>query len=166
MDENNVVQEGSEATKKKKPIMLYVAIFAAQIIASLALLYFVVLPMMNGEPAEGETASAEVKPTEKKLEHIFRLDGLTVNPKNSGGKRFAVFEVVMSVDTPETVETLKKQRPIIKDRYIRYFRSKTIAELSVETVMEKGRDELKQLTNELLGTESVNEIYFTRFVLQ
>lgn len=166
--EEEITSESGEVTKKKKPVMFYVAIFGVQVLASIALLYFVVLPLWNkkasAEVPEETTVEEEV--VDNSLDFTFKVDGLTVNPKNSGGKRFAVFEIILSVSSQEAVDELKKVKPIVKDRYISYFRSKTIAELSVETVMEEGREELKKLTGEIIGENKVKEIYFTRFVLQ
>lgn len=164
--EEEITPESGEV-KKKKPVMFYVAIFGVQVLASIALLYFVVLPLWNNKAtAEEPEATVEEEVVDNALDFTFKVDGLTVNPKNSGGKRFAVFEIILSVNSQETVDELKKVKPIIKDRYITYFRSKTIAELSVETVLEEGREELKQLTGEIIGDNKVKEIYFTRFVLQ
>lgn len=164
LDELSEYEKGEE--KKKK--LTYIIVFVVQIILAFVLIKFVVFPWYNKDSAE--EVVEEVEETEnkepKEIGHIYTISNLTVNPSGSRGRRFAVFEIAVSVQTPEFVEEMKKYDTMIKDNLIQYFRAKTVEELSVDTAIVAIKEDIMEITGDIVGTEQLNDVYFTRFILQ
>lgn len=158
-----------EQGEEKKKKMMYLIIFVIQVIVGFALVYFLIIPWYSGTDEEfAEEDYQEVQPEiiQKEIGTIYKLPALTVNPKGSRGRRFAVIEIAFSVPEEEAIEEVKKYEPVLIDNLINYFRSKTVAELSVDTVMTKLKDEVMDISSNVLGGEKIQEIYFTNFILQ
>lgn len=100
------------------------------------------------------------------LGEVFIIEDLTVNPIDSNGRRFAVFEVAIECRNREVYNLVKRYEPKIKDEFISYLRSKTVAELGQPAAMEITRKELHRCVNRMLEGNKVENIYFTEFVLQ
>lgn len=170
--EENVNEEelsDYEESEQKKKKMLYIIIFVIQIIVGLALVKFLIIPWYNGKDEEvlGEEFQ-DVQPEieQKEIGTIYRLPALTVNPKGSRGRRFAVIEIAFSVPEEVIVEDVKKYEPVLIDNLINYFRSKTVADLSIDTVMTLLKDDVMEITSNVVGGDKIQDIYFTNFILQ
>ena len=158
-----------EQSEQKKKKILYVVIFAIQVILAFVLIKFVVLPWYNvndNEKHDEEVIEEPQKMEKKELGQIFTISDLTVNPRGSRGRRFAVFEIALSVPEVEMVDEIKKYETVIKDNYIQYFRSKTVEELSADSAMINIKSDLIEITENIVGPNKVNDIFFTRFILQ
>lgn len=151
--------------KSKSGMLLFIGIFVAQILIATAIVIFYVMPILNPGGDEDES-SAEEASSKEVLQLSYKLSNLTVNPRNSMGRRFAVFEVVMEVSDEMAMTLLKKREPILRDRFINYLRSMTIADLSMDKTMDEGRNRLQEIANEIIEAPKVTQVYFTRFVLQ
>jgi flagellar FliL protein len=158
-------QETEQEPKKTSPVMYALAI-GIPVILAVVLVYFVVYPWYKGNQDTADETEIVEEQEEKPIGALYTLSGLTVNPRDSNGRRFAVFEVVMEYEVPEEVETLKKYEPVIKDRFLKYFRERTIDELAATTTMDSSKRALVGIVNGVLGKEVVSNIYFTQFVLQ
>lgn len=149
--------------------MMYMVIFAIQVIVGFALVYFFIVPWYSGNEEEVpedyyEEVQTEIEP--KKMGTIYKLPALTVNPKGSRGRRFAVIEIAFSIPEEIVVEEVKKYEPVLIDNFINYFRSKTVEELSVDTIMTVLKDDVLEITSNVVGADKIQEIYFTNFILQ
>lgn len=170
VDENKDIVEPE---KSKSKVMLISIIVAVQIVAAILLIIFVILPQFVDDPVSGEEGSisdmveeAEDEGEERELGEIYEISDLTVNPKGSMGRRFAVFELALEINSADDVPTLQKFHPLIKDGYINHLRTKTVLEYSNEQKIEEIKRELKDLANSVLGRKVVRNVFFTRYVLQ
>ncbi len=161
--ENQPAPADEQTKKKKWPLIA--GIIVVQVIAAVLLVVFFLFPRYQ-QWAEAGEIEEPVKEEKKELGFIYTISDLTVNPKNSMGRRFAVFEVALEVKDNKSIEALKKYHPILMDRCISYFRTKTVAELSAQIQMDVIKDDLKLIVNQVLGYDAVNDLYFTRFVLE
>lgn len=157
--------EPAEKQKKKKKWPLIAGIITVQVIAAILLVVFFLFPRYQQWTGAGEIEEP-VKEAKKELGYIYTISDLTINPKNSMGRRFAVFEIALEVKDNKSIEELKKYHPILMDRCISYFRTKTVAELSAQIQMNVIKDDLKMIVNQLIGYDAVSDLYFTRFVLE
>jgi flagellar basal body-associated protein FliL len=157
-----------EKGEQKKKKVMYLIIFIVQIVLAFVLIKFFVIPWYNDSQSENiEDIKTEQSPQKAKIGQIYTISDLTVNPKDSRGRRFAIFEIALSIpDDPEVAEEIKKYEVILRDKYIQYFRSKTVADLSVDTAMVTIKADIMNLTNNILGQGTIEDIYFTRFILQ
>jgi len=159
--------EYEKSEKKKKKTIILIGLVVFQLILALIVVKFFIYPWyINNSSNADSTAETEEMNEKRSLGMIYKISDLTVNPKGSGGRRFAVFELALSVPNQITVETIKKYEPVIKDRYIQYFRSKSVSDLSVDSVIVQAKIDLKNIANDIIGKKDIQDIYFTRFVLQ
>lgn len=167
--EKQAEEQAPPAKGGSKTLMLII-VGVVLLLISVGLVVFVIFPKyqeLSGTASETEEVAEqepESKPTQ--IGQVFTLDNLTINPKGSMGRRFAVFEIVLEFDKPELSATLGTLKPIIMDRYLTYLRTKTVLDLSRPAEMDSIRSHLKQIVNELLNSEEITNLYFTRFVLE
>lgn len=156
----------TEPPKKKKGLLIAIIVLAQLIIAA-GLVVFIIYPKLAGPADEKEEAPAEkTEENSNQLGPTFTISDLTVNPKGSMGRRFAVFEVVLEMNNPTYSEKLTQMKPVIVDKFLGYLREKTIAEYSSSDQMKIIRKDLKDIVNSVLNEEAVKNLFFTRFVLE
>lgn len=171
MAEENLEQNGQDAAVKssgKKSGMIIIILLVA-LIAAAALVFFVLYPKykeLAGTAGETEQVQEEDNKNLQEIGQIYKISGLTVNPKNSMGRRFGVFDIALEYNDPLVSDKLNKFQPIILDRLLIYLRSKTVAEYSATDTIDKMREDMKNLINEVLKEEAITNLYFTRFVLE
>jgi len=169
MEEENVdvQQPNTEEKKGGSKFLLYSTVVFVQLVAAVVLVKFLLFPMAASSNSE-EPAAEQVEETSEQptLGETFKIDDLTINPKNSMGRRFGVFEVILEIPDKETLDRVKKFEPILRDKFITYFSSKTMEELATPAMKEQSKLDIKILANDLLGDETVRGVYYTRYVLQ
>jgi len=170
-DEELKETEGTEqeAPKGGSKTMMLIIIGVVMLLVSVALVVFVIFPKYQQLTGTGdETEVVEEAPAEgpTQIGQVFTIDNLTINPKGSMGRRFAVFEIVLEFERPELSSTLTTLKPIIMDNYLTYLRTKTVVELSRPAEMDSIRSNLKKIVNGLLKSDEITNLYFTRFVLE
>jgi len=169
------VQESFQPKGKKG--LLITVILLVQVIIAAALVYFILLPkfMDKKEPAateeektkesaEKEKAGSETQ--KKELGVIHKITSLTVNPKDSMGRHYAVLDIGLEIMSEEQLDGLKKYEPIIIDRYISYLRNKTMNELATEATQSVMKADMMHMVNSLLADSVVTNIYFTKYILE
>ena len=162
LGEASDVEETFELGNSRK----YLIVVAVSVVLAVVLVIFVVFPMYQTHQARAATEPEETPVPAEPLGFTYRVSDLTVNPKNSAGRRLAVFEIVFEVADEESIEFMKQNEPVVKDYLINYFRSKSIQELSTDSVMVQGKEELLDVIRNRFGRERVRNMYFTRFILQ
>lgn len=181
-DEENVEESAAAAPapeKKKSKTGLYLAIIIVQLIIAGFLVWQYVLPEYNqlteaNEAALGpkdEKKSSKDKNEEedgepKELGIMYKFENLTVNPSGTRGMRYGVFEFSLEVHSEEDILMLDQYKPVLIDNYISFLRKQKIKDLSNEAFVDSIKTSIIDLSNEVLGTELVSNIYFTRFMLQ
>lgn len=158
-----------KAPEAKNPTKwgLIIALFFVQILVAVALVYFLILPRLSPASNNNSAEEEKVAKTESKEPGILvTIDNLTINPKGSYGRRYAVFEVALEVPDEEAKAEIEKFKPKIVDAYLLYLRSKTIEELTVKLDIDLMKQEMIDQVNKILGKPLVQNLYFTRFVLE
>jgi flagellar FliL protein len=165
-DEEIVENEQEKKSSGSKKTILIAAIIAIQVILAIVVVVFVILPKINAPEAEGEAAEAAEETIKKERGLIYKVSDITLNPKGTMGKRFAVFEVALEVKTQEDLDKLSPLHAYIVDRFITYLRTKTVRELADHEQLPVFKEDLKNIANEEIGEDLVMTAYFTRFVLE
>ncbi len=168
---NDVAEEKSMAKEETKPNQtkwgLIIGLVLVQVIAAIAIVYFLILPRLWPDTADQGKAKAKIEKKENKEPGvIYTISDITINPKDSYGRRFAVFEIALELPNEDAKAELDKMKPIIVDRILQYLRSRTVAELTTTTNVAQIKSDLKSDINEILGQELVQNLYFTKFVLE
>ena len=164
-EEQNVEAKGKPGGKKT---MLLLIVGIVMIVVAALLVVFIIYPkyqQISGAAPEEEVAE-EVPEGPVKIGKILKIENITINPKGSQGRRFAVFEMALEYSNPELEPTLKTYMPIILDRYQTYLRTKTVKDLTSVSEIDSIRSDLKQIVVDMLKTDEITNLYFTRFVLQ
>ncbi|MCB0281051.1 MAG: flagellar basal body-associated FliL family protein [Calditrichae bacterium] len=159
--------------KKKKKVLYLVVILAQLIIAGFLIWYFVWPEYEEFQgldesitEVKGESVDEDEESEPKELGVMYQIENLTVNPKGTRGMRFAVFEFSLEVPSEETKQELDKYKTVLIDNYIKYFRSRSIVELSKDSMTDSLKIDIARITDEILGEKVVQNVYFTRFVLE
>ncbi len=171
-EKEDVTQETPEEQPEKKSKKgLYAALIGAQLVIAAVLAWYFIFPEYQQlAEAKALTEGTEAQEAEehepRELGQIYSIQNITVNPKGSGGTRFAVFELALEVMEEGDLESIQKYEMVLMDNYINYFRSRTVNELTDETFTDSMKEDLKVLANDILGRDAVSRVYFTRFVLE
>ncbi|HHE54501.1 MAG TPA: flagellar basal body-associated FliL family protein [Caldithrix abyssi] len=157
-----------KAPEAKNPTKwgLIISLFFVQILLAVVLVYFLILPRLSPASSNNSTKEEIAKTESKEPGILVTIDNLTINPKGSYGRRYAVFEVALEVPDEDAKKEIEKFKPKIVDSYILYLRSKTIEELTVKLDIELMKKEMIDQVNKILGKPLVQNLYFTRFVLE
>ncbi|GER93976.1 hypothetical protein A45J_1734 [hot springs metagenome] len=82
------------------------------------------------------------------------------------GKRFLKFSISIELSTPAMAEKAKAKTGMIRDAIIMLITSKTPDDVSSSEGKQQLKDELVTRLNQILGEDSIKNIYFTDFVMQ
>lgn len=124
----------------------------------------------SGESSEGHGGEGE-KNEGKEGENsgsalIFALDDMIVNPANTNGKMLLLASLGLAVESEESKKSLEEKQVIVKDAVISVLSSKNVGQLSSSTYRDTLKTEiLKNLSTQLPGSK-VNNIYFSKFIIQ
>ncbi|MDZ7338298.1 MAG: flagellar basal body-associated FliL family protein [candidate division KSB1 bacterium] len=117
-----------------------------------------------------EGTAKEATPTEPladlRIESMFSVEDLVVNPAFSGGERYLVLSLVFISDTKETQKEIEQKLPIIQDKLNTLLSRKGVWWYSNSDNREVLREEIRSAVNELLRTGRVTRVLFTKYVVQ
>jgi flagellar basal body-associated protein FliL len=152
---------------KSKKVLIYGGIGLVQVIIAFVLVYFIIYPKyQEWAQGTGEQEKIEDKKERKPLGLLYTISGLTVNPKDTRGNRFAVFEVVLELEDEEAKTLVSQYEPVIIDQLLGFLRTKTVDELSFHHLTTDIKMEIMRVVNSILVDKKVTNVYFTRFVLE
>ncbi|MBK7632374.1 MAG: flagellar basal body-associated FliL family protein [Ignavibacteriales bacterium] len=116
----------------------------------------------NGHSGEAENKNAEGNTGGL----IFSVDDMIVNPAQTNGKMLLLASLGLSVETEEAKKTLEEKQVIVKDAIISVLSSKNTTQLGSSTYRDTLKTEiLKNLAVQMPGSK-VNNIYFSKFIIQ
>jgi len=170
-NQNNSAPELDESFDQGQPrkskLIFLGSVIVLPLIAALILVVFVIFPNYQSRAQESPKGKQKTETRKKKeIGQIYTISDLTVNPRNSMGRRYAVFEIALEVPNQKAIDQLKRYHPIIMDRLLGYLRTRSVQELAGEIEMEQIKKEMIDLVNEVLQKDLVLDLYFTRFVLE
>ncbi len=97
---------------------------------------------------------------------VYKMDELIVNPAGSQGQRFLVVEISMELTDSGHIEIVDKHIQRIKHAMNEALSARTVDELVQFQERERLRLELKNIVNREIGTHSVRNLYYTKYVMQ
>ncbi|MCH8557589.1 MAG: flagellar basal body-associated FliL family protein [Balneolia bacterium] len=97
---------------------------------------------------------------------VYTLDEIIVNPHGSRGQRFLVVQISVEIADSKHIELIDKNMPRIKHHKNRAISSRTVDQLLDFEEREELREELKHMVNREIGSDSVRNLYFTKYVMQ
>lgn len=172
VEEKEEVDEEPEPEEKSSKTILYTVIIVVQLLIAGFLIWKFVMPEYNELAELNEAISEEVEEEDieedepRELGLMYKIENLTVNPKGTRGMRYAVFEFSLEVEGDDEITMLKKYKTVLIDSYIAYFRNRTMKDLANDELLDSLKLDLSDIANNVIGGEFVNNVYFTRFVLE
>lgn len=172
-----MADEKQENTEKKeggfnmKMIIVGLPLFVVQLIA----VYFITANFLMDKFAQNaayENLAEDVEiveqvPEEEINEHaaLYSVNDLVVNPYRSNGDKLLLVSMAFELPDEESMKILTEKDVIVKDRIINLLSQKTQQELSVPTFKDSLKAELKTGLKVLFPEVEVNNIYFSKFIL-
>jgi flagellar FliL protein len=180
--------EAKPAAKGPNKLVLFGGIGVGVVIVGVVLALFVLKPMMSGpadeqsqvvETSHGDEADshAEAKPKRKPRKSsgdhgeasaslVYAVKDIVVNPAGTGGTRFLSVSFGFELGSPELMMAFEEREPVVRDALITILSSKTVAQLTDAKQKEIVRYQIKKRLQQLLGSEEIEGVYYTDFVLQ
>lgn len=95
------------------------------------------------------------------------LDGIVVNPRGTGGRRYLMVKVGVEAEGEKTLVRLDELRPVAIDAIIDIMSALEVSELTDMGRRDSLKVAVRDRFNTLLGDDGpVTRIYFTQYVLQ
>ncbi len=95
----------------------------------------------------------------------YMMEQLVVNPANTNGRRYLMVEISLEMQL-EHIPLMETSNPRVKQELIEAFSSRTVSELTTAEEREVLRIEVTDIINSSIGETSVQNLYFTKYVLQ
>lgn len=152
-------QEEEPKKKKKNKNLILIIIIAVAVIAVGGGAFFFFTKAKGAKP--------EVKADAKLDEGVmFALDPFVVNLSDQTGNRFLKISVQLELAGPLIMEKAKGKTPQIRDAIITLLTNKTSEALIAPEGKLQLKDEINIRGNQILGENSVKNVYLTDFVMQ
>ncbi len=99
-------------------------------------------------------------------EFLFVVKDLIVNPAGTGGLRYLLTSVGIEVTNEKAFAEIQSKEVIVNDILINVLSSKTLEELSDVTKRKDLRREIAKKVDEILTQGRVQNVYFSKFIIQ
>ncbi len=175
-DEENVVEEEVDVTPgdKTKPIVILMVVLSVVV---MVLTPIITLAVFNHVQPRSKLV-AEPSVNDKTYDQ--KYEGLQMNPSGGGASRFAMVDVVISVNNPAMINYLKYKADDapkgigdkIQAKICTIISKKTVEELGAEHWEDLQRTIATEIETILKGREDIDEsckvieVYFPKFILQ
>lgn len=151
---------GEQAPKKKKGKgLILIIIIAVAVIAGGAGAFLFFTKSAGEKEAKKEAAKADDGVT-------FALEPFVVNLSDPTGSRFLKVSLQLELASPIVMEKAKSKSPQIRDAVITLLTAKTSDALISPEGKLQLKDEINIRINQILGENSVKNVYLTDFVMQ
>ncbi len=163
MDEekDDKIEEEIEKPKKKKGKVLTViiAIVVAVLLGGGGAFFFLSKSSANAVQKKAETNA-------KDEGQMFALDPFVVNLNDQGQTKFLKVSVQLELANQAAVERAKAKTPQIRDAVITLLTGETSDSLMSPEGKLQLKDEINMIGNQILGNDTLKNVYFTDFVMQ
>lgn len=178
-------QEGKSAEPKKKGegggnktfVMMFSVAMVIQLIIIVVLVYFVLSKSNSNQQVQQTQAqdntqqAAQAKEGETAKDDgpmiIYQTDDLIVNPKGSGGRRYLMAQIGLSVPSEEIRKEFEANRKAqLYDILNQFLATKSIDELADIDKRDSIKIDLKNVLNKEINGNKIKNVFFSKFVVQ
>ena len=150
----------AEAAKKSdlRIIIIGLVFFLVAMGGTYFLVSKMMAPLLPEKPAEKLDVSTG---------NLVSIGEFTTNINDMGSIRYLKFEIFVEVskENKKNQEIITEAMPIIKDCILSIVSSKTVADLDVRN-RDNLKTEIKNQLNKEIGSDVINNVYFTSFIMQ
>jgi len=163
---------------KPKLFIIGLPLFIVQLVVVYFITANILIPKNHNSPVKEEVTQEEQNKSEEENkdktekasenvgENIFSLDDIIVNPAETNGKTLVLASLGFDLKTPEAKKTMEEKVIVVKDAVITLLSSKTVPQLSNATYRDSLKSEIiSDLTKKMPGV-GINNIYFSKFIIQ
>ena len=154
-------KEGAEeeAPKKSNKKMMLIIIIAVVAVALAAGGFFLVPKFLGGSKEKKEESKSEEGA-------MFSLEPFVVNLSDQGGPKFLKVSIQLELAGAALMEKAKQKSPQLRDAIITLLTSKSSESLLPPEGKLQLKDEINARMNQVLGANTVKNVYLTDFVMQ
>lgn len=159
--------EGKPVKKKGKTMMLIIIVVVVLLAGGGGAFFFMkkgAKPAGEGGEAGGEQKTEAGKKADEGV--MFPVEPFVVNLNDQAGNRFLKVSLQLELSNPVLLEKGKAKGPQIRDAIITLLTSKTSEALMSPEGKLQLKDEINIRVNQILGENSVKNVYLTDFVMQ
>ncbi len=149
-----------EKPKKKRKFSLIIIIAVVALAVGAAGTYFL---LVKGDADKKGTVTKDSK---NAITVNFALEPFVVNLMDQSGSKYLKVSIQIELSDARLLESAKNKTPQVRDIIITLLTNKTSDELITPEGKLLLKDEIKQRINQILGDNSVVNVYLTDFVMQ
>ena len=97
---------------------------------------------------------------------LLMLQGLIINPSDSGGSRYLMMNIGIEAKDAGVLEQIDEMDLVIRDTILKQLSQRTVQELSDISLRDQIKEDLKESINSVLKEGGIIRLYFTQYVLQ
>ncbi len=166
-------EEKSEKPPKKGFNFKIIIIGLPLFIIQLVLVYFITATfLVKSAPSSNVNENGEIVENvdEKEAEElgpqsIYSIDDLIINPSGTNGQQLLLLSVGFGVSSEEKVAELKLKEIIIKDLILNTISQKSLSSLSKVELKDSLKLEIAMKINSAIPDAKINNVYFSKYVL-
>lgn len=177
---DDIKPEDIKPKLEKSAVNTKILIFGIPIfIFQLIVVYFVTAnilikrlePKASTPPNNNNTASVQVNQPVNNTpveygKYIYSIDDIIVNPAETDGKRLLLTSVGIDLGKLEMENDLKSREPMVKDVIISTLASKSIDQLDNTAYRDTLKLEIASGLKKLIPSVAINNVYFSKYILQ
>jgi len=145
--------------KKGKGLILIIIVAVAVVLGGGGAFFFL-------SKSGGDKAQKKGEATAKDESAMFSLDPFVVNLGDQGTNKFLKVSMQLELSSQAAMESAKAKTPQLRDAVINLLTSKTSDTLMSPEGKLQLKDEINMMANQILGNNTVKNVYLTEFVMQ
>lgn len=185
-DKNDIVKSPSpeeEKSSMKKPKLLIIGL--PVFVVQLVLVYFITANILikntegsnqsstSNEKIEAETdeeqssdSTSENNSSKGSGNFIYNVDDVIINPANTNGKMLLLTSIGLDCEKEEVKKNLESKQIVVKDIIISVLSSKSVEQLSQMAYRDSIKIEITSRLKSQLPDAKINNVYFSKFIIQ
>ncbi len=120
----------------------------------------------TGEGEKTEEGSEEGKANKDAGKFLFSIEEIIINPTGTDGKRFLLASVGFDLKKEEEKKEMEEREVLVKDAIISVLASKPLSVLNDMVYRDTLKIEIKKKLKEKLPALKVNDVYFSKYIIQ
>ncbi|MGD0283094.1 MAG: flagellar basal body-associated protein FliL [Dissulfurispiraceae bacterium] len=156
-------EEGEEPVAKKKKggkSLILIIVIAVAVLAGGGGAFFFLTKSGGGEKSQKK------EDLKKEESSMFSLEPFVVNLSDQTSNKFLKVSMQLELSNQSVMESAKAKTPQIRDAIINLLTSKTSDLLMSPEGKLQLKDEINMMANQILGNNTVKNVYLTEFVMQ
>ncbi|MEG8945591.1 flagellar basal body-associated FliL family protein [Rosettibacter firmus] len=177
----NIAEQAEERVKESgskgfnaKILLIGLPLFIIQLIAVYFITANILLPKIQSHTSSVavdsvENGEANANDSIKHLElgkYVYVVEDLIINPAGTDGKRLLLTSIGFDLLTDQNQKELKEKEVLVKDAVISVLSSKDMTHLSDALYRDTLRMEISQKITQLIPDVKINNVYFSKYILQ